>query len=158
MRKISAYWFSGILSAADAIEPENVHQDLEKEEMYDMLKILNVAFTDIVGFFPKESSESVLKLLDIMKDILKISSNDIAPAASMSYTMWMYQITFLNTLGFYCIKQKQYNSGILCYDKIIKVYNTILIETVHEIFLTAISNYILCLKTIENKKVSTTLT
>ena len=31
MRKISAYWFSGILSAADAIDLENVQEDLEKD-------------------------------------------------------------------------------------------------------------------------------
>ena len=126
--------------------------------MYALLKILNTAFSDIVGFFPKESSESVLKLLDIIKDILKLSPNDISPAASMSYSMWMYQIVFLNTLGFYSIKQKQYNCGILCYDKILQVYNTILMETVHEVFLSSISNYIVCLRTIETKKVSSKLT
>ena len=146
MRTVSKYWFSGILSAADELDLNNFEEDLEKSEIYNMLSILNIAFADLIGFSQKEPSESIFKLLEIMRKILKINHYEGQTEMIQSYRIWMFKLHFLNTLGIFSMKNKQFMFAISCYEQIFQIYENGPLDTINEIFLVSLSNYIICLK------------
>jgi hypothetical protein len=96
-----------------------------------------------------------------MKVLLKIDEGSQNPTNTLKnppYRLIMHQLHFLNTLGLFALRSRQYTYALKCYDLIFQIYDADSIDTSTEIMLASTSNYLLCLKHHQQVKLSQHIT
>ena len=77
--------------------------------------------------------------------------------SSKDYSVIITKVNYLNTLASYAIKTKQYSFAIDIFNEILEIYNSKIIDSVNEFFVSFFNNYLIFLRRSSKKMTSTLL-